>query len=282
MNSAIHPRGLEPLAGFPFPVLVSPGGAARGRQVAERAARTVEWLGRHVSMPETPPLFVVGPDDWDKVANIPLYGMPHVSSERIVVGQRPAPFWDAVTGAIIPLVDPQGLERLHAVYGEPLDLGGFADLLVSHELTHLAHGVDDAPEGPVTFWLRELAANLGLQGYVTEVEPAEAARLETVFEITWAAAPHSHWPVTDLARMADSLEGDGSNYVWFEFGLHVLAKRLWQTAGAAAFRSVVSALRGPAVDFGQVVDLLEDLDADVARAVRDWPHFPPGIRPASR
>jgi hypothetical protein len=279
MGSAYDLRGLEPLDGFPFPVFASTGGAVRGRSVAQRAARTVAWLDRIVGMPETPPLFVVGPDDWDKVALIPLYGMPHVESDRVVVGQQPAAFWSAVAGAVVPLVGREGLSRLHEVYGDPPELGGFADLLVSHELSHLAHG-ESWSEGPVTFWVKELAANLGLQGYVTEAEPAETDRLEAIFEVTWAA-PDSHWPVRDLPHMEESLAGDGSNYVWFEFGLQVLAKRLWQTAGANALQSVVTALRGPALDFGQVVDLLEQLDPGVAQAIHDWPHFPPGIRSAS-
>jgi hypothetical protein len=270
MDGELNLRGLELLDGFPFLVFVSAGGAVRGRSVAQRAMRTVQWLDRSVGMPETPPLFVVGPDDWDKVAAIPLYGMPHVESDRVVVGQQPAAFWSTLTGVIAPLVGSEGLSRLHSVYGDPPELGTFADLLVSHELSHLAHS-ESWSEDPVSFWMKELAANIGLQGYVTEVEPSETARLETVFEVAWTA-PGSHWPVRELSRMGDSLAGDGANYVWFEFGLQVLAKRLWQTAGATALKNVIAALRGPKLDFGQAVDLLEELDPAVAQAVRDWPH----------
>ncbi|MFC5927778.1 hypothetical protein [Micromonospora vulcania] len=272
MGNRYDLRGLEPLDGFPFPVFVSAGGTARGQAVAQRAARTVAWLDRVVGMPETPPLFVVGTGEWDQVASIPLYGMPHVESDRIVVGQEPAPFWDSVTGAITPLLAPAGLRRLHQVYGDPIDLGPFADLLVSHELTHLAHG-PSWPEGPVAFWVKELAANLGLQGYVTEVEPSETTRLETIFEVTWAAAPQGHWPVRDLPRMAQSLDDDGANYVWFEFGLQVLARRLWQVAGATALQRVVDALRGSTYDLPGVLSLLRELDPAVARSVLDWPRF---------
>jgi len=227
-------------------------------------------------MPETPPLFVLGADDWEKAATISLYGMPHVDSDRIVVGQEPAPFWSAVTGVITPLVDAEGLRLLQKVYGDPPQLGSFADLLVSHELSHLAHG-RSWPKGPVGFWMKELAANLGLHGYVTELEPAESARLETILEVTWSSVPNSHWPVRDLLRMEDSLAGDGSNYVWFEFGLQLLARRLWQTAGATALQTVITALRGPELDLGQAVELLEHLDPAVAQAIRDWPQFPPEI-----
>lgn len=266
-------QGLEPLAGFPFPVFASPGGAERARLVAERANRTVTWLDHAVGMPETPPLFVLGPDDWDKVATIPLYGMPHVESDRIVVGQQPAPFWNAVIGAIVGHVEGGDLRRLHDVYGNPIDAGLFADLLVAHELTHLGHGETWSP-GPVAFWLGELVANLGLHGYVTEVEPDQSTRLTTIFEVTWAA-PNDHWRVRDLAHMEQGLEGDGSNYVWFEFGLQVLAKRLWETTGVAALQRLVGAVRGPELGFDEVVKLLDELDPAVARSIRDWPGSPP-------
>jgi hypothetical protein len=269
MGTEYDVQGLESVDGFPFPVFVSPGGAARGRAVAQRAAQTIAWLDQAVGVAKTPPLFVLGPDDWNRVAAIPLYGMPHVDSTRIVIGQQPAAFWHNLTSLIAPHLRSADLQRLTDVYGEPPNLGSFADLLVSHELSHLAHG-GSWPDSPLLFWLKELAANLGLQGYVSEVEPEEAARLETIFEVTWAAGA-SHWPVRDLDRMADSLEGDGSNYVWFEFGLQVLAKRLWQTAGVAALERVMTALRGPELTFGQVVDLMVELDAGVAQAIRDWP-----------
>ncbi|TCC57725.1 hypothetical protein E0H73_30680 [Kribbella pittospori] len=261
---------MDTLRGFPFPVFVSSGGAERGRSVAVRAAQAAEWLDRTVGMPEIPPLYVVNANDWDAVATTPQYGMPHVDSDRIVVGQEPAAFWSTLTGVIAPLVGPEGLARLRQVYGDDLDLGGFADLLVCHELSHLAHGAS-WPAGPVGFWLKELAANLGLQGYVAEVEPEQSATLETIFEVTWAA-PSDPWPVHDLARMNESLVGDGSNYVWFEFGLHVLAKRLWDTAGATALRTLVAALQGPPLDLTHVVNMLADLDPSVARTIQNWPN----------
>jgi hypothetical protein len=64
----------------------------------------------------------------------------------------------------------------------------------------------------------------------------------------------------------------GSNYVWFEFGLHMLAKRLWSTAGAAGLQAVITALRGPALDFTKWWTLLAELDPSVAQAIQNWPN----------
>ena len=71
MNSAYDLQGLESLDGSAFPVSVSSGGTFRGRSVAQRAARTVEWLDRSVGMPKAPPLFVFGPAPWTQLSAPP-------------------------------------------------------------------------------------------------------------------------------------------------------------------------------------------------------------------
>jgi hypothetical protein len=65
----------------------------------------------------------------------------------------------------------------------------------------------------------------------------------------------------------------GSNYVWFEFGLHMLAKRLWSTAGAAGLQAVITALRGiqPSIS-PKWWTLLAELDPSVAQAIQNWPN----------
>jgi hypothetical protein len=163
---------------------------------------------------------------------------------------------------------------LTKVYGDPPELGNFADLLVSHELGHVTHLADDAAwDDPDVWWLKELAANLALQGYATEVEPEVLLTLETLCEVTWAA-PQDAWPIRDLARMGDAAEADGSNYCWFEFGLQILAGRLWTTAGVASLRGVVDLLRGPRRSDDAILGVIAELDAGVARDLAQWPNFP--------
>lgn len=264
---------LQQLNGFPFPVYVSHGGEQRGRAIAERMRRTVAWLDETVGMPSIPALYVVGQHDWSEATDFPVYGMPHVGGGRVVTGQEPGPFWATVLDVITPDLSPQARHLLTETYGDPVDLGPFADLLVSHELGHVTHeGQHAAWDNPTGFWLKELAANLALQGYVTELEPETRPVLETVFEVAWAA-PSTRWPIRELSRMSEAVETDGSNYVWMEWGLQVLARRLWRAAGASALRRVVGLLRGPAQTDESVLALLADLDPPVARAVRQWPHF---------
>ena len=77
MNNAYDLQGLESLDGSAFPVSVSSGGTFRGRSVAQRAARTVEWLDRSVGMPKAHPLFV-GPAPWTQLS-APLHGPPEAA-----------------------------------------------------------------------------------------------------------------------------------------------------------------------------------------------------------
>ncbi|GAA1324023.1 hypothetical protein [Pseudonocardia xinjiangensis] len=222
--------------GFSFAVFSSTGGVDRARSVAARSERAISWLASHVEMPPAPPLFVVGRQDWDRVALVPQYGLPHVSRTRLLTCQEPSEIWDSVIATAWPDLSPAARDRLRHIYGTPPDLGSFADLLVVHELTHLADNpawLDEQGPGsehawgnhPHVLWFVELFANLGLHGYVSEREPGALPVLETIFEVIWHTSPH-RWPITGLPRMHEAStaqHSDGTNYVWFEFGLQVLA-----------------------------------------------------------
>jgi hypothetical protein len=97
--------------------------------------------------------------------------------------------------------------------------------------------------------------------------------LETVFDVIWHTST-ARWPITDLHRMHESAtaaDADGTNHGWFEFGLQVLAKHLWEERGATALELMSSALHGPILSDDQIVGLLDELDPTVADSVRSWP-----------
>jgi hypothetical protein len=84
---------LEIIDGFSFPVFSSTGGSVRARSVAARSERAISWLASHLEMPPTPPLFVLGRQDWHRIALMPQYGLPHVSRKRILMGQDASEIW---------------------------------------------------------------------------------------------------------------------------------------------------------------------------------------------
>jgi hypothetical protein len=122
-------------------------------------------------------------------------------------------------------------------------------------------------------WFVELFANLGLHGYISEREPEALPVLETIFEVIWRTSP-ARWPITGLSRMhetATAQHSDGTNYVWFEFGLQLIARHLWESCGTTAFKHLNATLHGPVLPYARIIDVLGQLSHEAADSVRAWP-----------
>jgi hypothetical protein len=172
---------------------------------------------------------------------------------------------------------------MEAVYGAPPDLSLFADLIISHELTHLTDlptWLDDPGIGrrswsadePRLLWLSELFANLGMHGYIADREPESLPVMETVFEVVGGTDP-ARWPMRRLQDMYDAIAApdmDGTNYLWFEFRLQIIAKRLWEAAGGAGFQRLRDVLHGPVLPDAEIFEVLAELDKGVAGSLRRW------------
>jgi len=175
--------------------------------------------------------------------------------------------------ALLPDLTGAGREQLNAVYGDPPQLGEcFADLVVAHELTHLFHEYDEAT-GLTDFprlWVAELFANIGMHGYITEVEPDQLPALETICQLT-TEAPSARWAVRELNRMEESLADGPLNYVWFQLGLIVIAKSIWEAGGVTAFRAFSDTLRRRDLSDEQILEAVRAIAPEAQRALRDWP-----------
>lgn len=281
-STEIDVTGLRYIGGFSVPVYTSPGGEARARAIADRTNRTLAWLGSLVEMPSPPPLFVLDAGNWDNVALLPQYGLAHVNRTRIVIGQEPSGMWTLIRDSVWPDLSDAGRQRLQNVYGSPPDLGRFADLVISHELTHLADrpswldldasGRSWSADEPRLLWFTELFANLGLHGYVVEREPESLPVLEAVFEVIGGTAP-ARWPFHRLDEMHESVASpdmDGTNYLWYEFRLQILAKRLWESSGPAGFQQIHRMLHGPVLPDEDIFSALAAMDQAVADQISRW------------
>lgn len=266
------PAGFERLDGFPFPVFVSPGSQVRGRAVADRCRRVMDWLARVFDQRPRFTLFVAGPDDWNRVAFVPIYGMPHAVNDRVVTGTRPSDFWNEYAGVLEGDLAVADRQHLHTVYGDPLQVGErFADLVVAHELAHLFHEFDEGT-GRTDFprlWVAELFANIGFHGYLAEVEPRELRVLQTICDLTWKA-PSARWRVRELNRMEEGLADGPLNYLWFEFRLLVTARSIWNAGGVAAFREFHRTLRRPGLSDDQILAAIRDIAPEADRGLRTW------------
>jgi hypothetical protein len=279
----IDVSGLDFIGDFSVPVYVSPGDEVRARAIAERTERTLGWLSSLFEMPALPPLFVLDVGDWDRIALIPQYGLAHVNRTRIVIGQKQSGLWTRIRDSVWSDLSPADRRRLQDVYGIPPDFSRFADLVVSHELTHLADRPSWAdPQGggrrswgaeePRLLWFAELFANLGLHGYVVEREPESLPVLETIFEVI-GGITSTRWSFRRLNEMYDSVATpgmDGTNYLWYEFRLQILAKRLWESSGTPGFQEMHRLLHGPVLQDEEIFDELAAMDQTVADQARRW------------
>lgn len=267
---------LHRLATFPIPVYVSRGYEERGSQIADLACNALSWLAEVTGESRQPTLVIAGPDDWPHVCEMPLYGMPFSIPDKLGTSPDPATWWDEFYATVRPVVPGALGARMDATYGAPADFTALADLIITHEATHLFHQIDPvtmASEFPAD-WLMELFANIGMYGFVATHHPERLPLLATLAEATIAAGPAGR-PLTALAHMGDSMQSNTANYVWYEFLLIALAERLWNSGGADAMVTFRRHLGHPALSESEVIDRLAEIEPEVATLVRAWPRLTP-------
>jgi len=259
---------LAQLDGYPFEVLVTRGAEDRARAIAARAATAVDWLAGVLDVRVAPTLNVLGPADWERLAEVPVYGMPHFGADGLIfVAATPPPLFADVAAMVDQDATGEHRQALLRVYGEGLDLSPFMDLLPVHELAHLAHlgaGVEF-----VDRWLEELFCNVALEGYVLEAEPDAREVLETLPLAALDVDP-ARLPITAIDQMADAFtEGGGVTYGWYQLRLHAAAIPIWGSGGAEVLRRLLDAGRRWVVppSLGQ----LGRVHREIARLKRTWP-----------
>jgi hypothetical protein len=270
MNLVGEIEELRPIDGFAFPVWASPGTEERALVIGQRVERAHAWFTGVLGFQPRVRLLALAPSDWDRLAGMPVFGFPHfIGDDTVVVGSVPAPFFAEIVDFWKPDLSEPTWRRLRDVYGDPPVVDGFSDLLAVHELGHLFH-VQAGFWRPAT-WLPELFCNVGLEGYVAEVEPPGLEILETLPLATSEVSPE-RFAVRELNGMDQATRVGGPlNYAWFELRLHAAAKPIWEQAGRSAFRRLYERFRdGPEPDDPRRV-LHEEVHPEYARVIDEWP-----------
>lgn len=263
---------LDALSGYPFPVYVSRGWEQRGAAIADRAAEAIAWLGRVTGKTVRPDLVVADARDWPRVCDVPVYGMPFSLPGKLGTSPTPGSWWQEYLDALRPHLSRASSAAVAATFGDPPDFTAIADLIITHEATHLFHQID-----PVTWasefpsdWVMELFANLGMHGYLANNEP-DGLRLLAVMTEATGAAGAGIWGMQDLSLMGQSMQASVTNYVWYEFGLIRLAEQLWAAGGEDGLRDYQRLLGHPDLTHDQVIERLSTLAPAVAESIRRWP-----------
>jgi hypothetical protein len=222
-----------------LPTFASAGLEERARAIGSIASDSYEYLADLLGFRPQAQVLVVSEDDWPKVTEVPLYGLPNASNGTLAVAGTEAPFWSS----FVEMAGPGAEAELATVYGAPdgvIRLGPFMDLIAVHEVAHLFH------EGSQHFprlWLQELFANVGLHAWVAERAPDQLTTLLTLPRLGAKASPE-----TFDCRTRDDFERQyitmgGPNYVWFQFRLQLEAAALYDRAGSAVVRRLFEAFR---------------------------------------
>jgi len=263
---------LSSLEGFPFPVFASLGSEDRARSIASRTAHALDWLGQVTGKVRRPTLVVADEQDWPRVCEVPIYGMMFSVPDKLGTSPTPAAWWHEYLTGLRPHLEEPASTAIADTFGVPPDFTGIADLIITHEATHLFHDIH-----PVTWasefpddWVMELFANLGMHGYLATHEPDQLRLLTIMVEATIEAG-NGVWDLQDLALMGQSMQTSVTNYVWYQFRLIRLAEQLWTAGGEDGFRDYQRLLGHPELTQDQVLDRLSELEPTVADAVRRWP-----------
>jgi hypothetical protein len=259
---------LAELDGYPFAVVVSRGAEDRAATIAARSERARAWLAGALGVQPDLTLNVLGPADWERLAAVPVYGMPHFGADgQVFVAATPPPLFEDLAAMVAADASAEHGAALRRVYGDPLDLSPFMDLLPVHELAHLSHlvaGVEFADR-----WLEELFCNVALEGYVVEAEPESREVLETLPGAALDVDP-ARLPISAIDRMAEAFrEGGGVTYGWYQLRLQAAAIPIWHGGGPDVLRRLLDAVRrwGAPPSLGQ----LARVHPEIARVKREWP-----------
>jgi hypothetical protein len=221
-------------------------------------------------------LLVLAPDDWATHAGFPLYGMPHTArGEALVVGETPADFWQGVLHLLDDVLTSAQRAETEALYGVvngQLNVAPLADLIVVHELGHLFH--EQVPFSFPRLWLMELFANLVVHTYLCEREPEQLPFWLTLPERMTGLPTErmQHHSLQDFERLYVGVGPE--NYVWYQFKLVVVAKSIYDAAGATALQRLYQtfASHKGTLNDAELADLLQrHVHPAAAQVLRDWP-----------
>ena len=168
---------LVTIPGFPFPVLASGRERPVARRIARRALAAADLLCDVVGIAPRLSLRILDREDWARHADVPSYGVTHVScSGDLVVGAEPAAEWHAVSDYFARQSPADALAQLIAVHGVDAvnrrgpDLSALAESLIAHEVAHLLAAQESV--GFPQRWLEEAFANYALVAVLGETDPA--------------------------------------------------------------------------------------------------------------
>lgn len=237
-------EGLVDLKGHGQEIYYSPGHEARAKEIATRCDKAVVYFNKMLGFKPSTKLFILGPDEWKKYGDFPVYGMPHYpDSLRLVIASEDNPFWKSFLPPldVLPAALAENVKKAYTTKEGNLSAMAFFDLLVLHELGHGFH--EQAGLTMQRLWMQELFVNIMLHTYIAENEPNQLPALETFPQMVIGAgsAEYKHTSLADFERLYDNM--DAKNYGWYQCRLHYAAKLIYDAGGKEVVLKLWNALK---------------------------------------
>ena len=190
-------------------------------------------------------LLVLSQEDWSRHTDMPVYGMPHYTSEKVlVVAAHDNDFWKS----FIPPLDqiPRELaDNIKKVYQQNgvISMQAFFDLLALHELGHAFH-----QQGGLQMqrkWMGEFFCNVMLHTYIAENRPELLPALKVFPEMVVAGGSPGEFTTLDQfeKHYTDIAVKHPRNYGWYQCRFHVEAGVLYDKGGKAVLVKLWKALK---------------------------------------
>ena len=258
-------------------VFYSHGFENRGAKIESYINNAINYYASELNFKPEVVVLVLSEDDWSKYTSMPVYGMPHYTSDQtLIVAASDNAMWQAFLPDLKQL--PEGLvtdiKETYADENGTLTMEGFFDLLALHELGHAFHlqrGLNVQRK-----WMGELFCNLFLHTYVAERAP-ELLKALTIFPEMVVSGGSNQFRFKTLQAFEENYATIGSkhpkNYGWYQCRLHVAAKRIYDAGGKNIFLRLWNTLHSPDkiiddIDFANV--LRQKVDASVSDVFLKW------------
>ncbi len=219
-------------------------------------------------------LLVLSKEDWDLYTDMPVFGMPHYTSEKVlVVAAHNNDFWKSFIPPLEQL--PQELaNNIKVVYQQDgeISMQAFFDLLALHELGHAFH-----QQGGLQMqrkWMGEFFCNVFLHTYIAENKPGLLPALKVFPEMVVAGgAPGEFTSLDQFEKYYNEIATKHPrNYGWYQSRFHVEAGVLYDKGGKEVLVKLWNALeKQELMDDGAFAKYLSaEVHEGLGQLVKNW------------
>lgn len=207
--------GLKKLhSGMPYTILYSKDQRQQARENARLVKEAYLFLSQIMGPKEEFCLCVISEEEWPKKIDIPMLPFYWKGNVVLCPGKNVVADGTKMWLEGLPKEISSPLIKAYTNNEGELDMNLYAQKLVIHELTHNFQDPKNGESIPISWWLIELHANMGLYAFYNAKHPDELKYITTLADFT-IAHPSADIKHTSLADF-DSLYNAMTEYGYYQ------------------------------------------------------------------